>query len=331
MGKLIFIVGASRSGTTMLNRIIGLHGEVMALNELHYFGDIWQPSGKTLDKASLISMAEELLARHYHDLWGGTAEPVEKAKATEIVNALVPEQHNGYQLFSAVMAFISSENSCPNLCEQTPRNIFYAKDILDQYPNAHVIQLIRDPRAVLASQKNRWRRKFLGGIDVPWYEIIRVWVNYHPVTMSHLWNRASNIGLHLENHPRYLRIKFEDIISFPEVTVTKICQFLDLEFQENILDVPKVGSSTRKNVDDSKGVSSDVVDAWQQQVTSGEVYISEKITEANMKLFSYKKMSDRTPLLSLAYNALIFPVHILGVVIINPSRAFVQLRGYLNK
>ena len=37
---LVFIVGASRSGTTMLNRILGNHRAVAGLNELHYFGEL---------------------------------------------------------------------------------------------------------------------------------------------------------------------------------------------------------------------------------------------------------------------------------------------------
>lgn len=33
---VIFIVGSSRSGTTMLNRMLGQNDNVEALNELHY-------------------------------------------------------------------------------------------------------------------------------------------------------------------------------------------------------------------------------------------------------------------------------------------------------
>lgn len=37
MTDCIFIVGNSRSGTTMLGRILGLHGKVHTLEELHFF------------------------------------------------------------------------------------------------------------------------------------------------------------------------------------------------------------------------------------------------------------------------------------------------------
>ncbi|MEZ5023384.1 MAG: sulfotransferase [Chitinophagales bacterium] len=38
-------------------------------------------------------------------------------------------------------------------CEKTPQNVFYLKEILDIYPNGRVINMIRDPRAVMLSQK----------------------------------------------------------------------------------------------------------------------------------------------------------------------------------
>ncbi len=43
--NLVFVAGASRSGTTMLNRILGQHPSICAMNELHYFGDLFDIGG----------------------------------------------------------------------------------------------------------------------------------------------------------------------------------------------------------------------------------------------------------------------------------------------
>ena len=40
---LVFVTGASRSGTTMLARMLGAHSAISAFNELHYFGSLWDP------------------------------------------------------------------------------------------------------------------------------------------------------------------------------------------------------------------------------------------------------------------------------------------------
>ena len=39
--KQIFVVGSSRSGTTMMGRILGSHTDIFTFNELHFFGTIW--------------------------------------------------------------------------------------------------------------------------------------------------------------------------------------------------------------------------------------------------------------------------------------------------
>ena len=42
--KQIFIVGSSRSGTTMMGRILNNHPKIFTFRELHFFGTIWTNS-----------------------------------------------------------------------------------------------------------------------------------------------------------------------------------------------------------------------------------------------------------------------------------------------
>ena len=51
-------------------------------------------------------------------------------------------------------------------CEQTPRYIFYARALLEIYPTAQIVHMVRDPRAVMASQKMRWQRRRLAADGV---------------------------------------------------------------------------------------------------------------------------------------------------------------------
>ena len=41
--KMLFVVGNSRSGTTMMGRILGNHPDVFTFGELHFFGQLWSP------------------------------------------------------------------------------------------------------------------------------------------------------------------------------------------------------------------------------------------------------------------------------------------------
>ena len=75
-------------------------------------------------------------------------------------------------------------------CDQTPRNVFYIRDILDAFPEARIINMVRDPRAVLLSQKNKWRRRSLGESALPRSEVVRSWSNYHPIVTARIWRGA---------------------------------------------------------------------------------------------------------------------------------------------
>ncbi|MGY8951594.1 MAG: sulfotransferase, partial [Flavobacteriales bacterium] len=53
--KQIFIVGSSRSGTTMMGRILANHSDIFTFKELHFFGTIWTNNSESnLDEKQQI-------------------------------------------------------------------------------------------------------------------------------------------------------------------------------------------------------------------------------------------------------------------------------------
>ena len=60
--KQIFIVGSSRSGTTMMGRILGNHSDIFTFKELHFFGTIWtNNSNQDLNRQEQIDLLSRLL------------------------------------------------------------------------------------------------------------------------------------------------------------------------------------------------------------------------------------------------------------------------------
>ena len=86
-----------------------------------------------------------------------------------------------YKLF---LNTITKENKAFISCEQTPKNLYYIEEILKYFPDAFIINLVRDQRDVLLSQKNKWRRKFLGANQIPFFEALRSYINYHPILIA---------------------------------------------------------------------------------------------------------------------------------------------------
>jgi hypothetical protein len=330
LGRIIFVTGASRSGTTMLARLLGAHSRILALKELHFFGDIWEPRDKpgTIAEIELIEMAAVLFGRQQRRLWEGKPTDADREKARALVGTLVSQDRTAARVYAAAVHLLAAEAGKQIACEQTPRNIFYARQVLDFYPGARILHIVRDPRAVLASQKNRWRLRKLGAQHLPWYEMLRNWVNYHPITMTKLWKKATEEAVRLQNHDRVRIVRFEDLVANPEDGIRNICRFVGVDFEPPMLDVPRWGSSHLKAGDEEKGISSRVNDEWRCTLPPAHGLICERMAAPLMDKFDY------TPTYGLDHSGvamipslLLYPVHAASAVAFNPGRAWIQFRA----
>lgn len=329
---MVFVTGASRSGTTMLSRMFGMHSQVCGFKELHCFGELIANHQLTsvLSKADAIELCSKLIARSKRDIWGDVlAEDIEQAK-------LLLEEYTGNfeagDLAAMAFAAIAQQQGKVIPCEQTPRNIFYAQQLLDYYPNLSIVHIVRDPRDVLASQKNRWKRRRFGGKNIPYSEIFRVWCNYHPFTITKLWKQANNLALAIDGHERFHVIRFEDVIDHPDVVVKQAAEFAGLTFEPEMLNIAQVGSSHETNADKTLGVAKTALNRWKQTLSPGEIAICEKTAGEAMAKFSYESSQPISNFsLSLLKQFLKYPLHVAGVLASNPKRAWILMQAALVK
>ena len=241
--NVIFVTGASRSGTTLVSRIVARNEKVAWLREQHYFGDIVpvDSAQQVLSAGQATQTVAWISARYREDLWNARIETCDRTFAQQLVKQLPATDLTAYNLFLRATTALTSTTSPHIPCEQTPRNIFYAHNLLEAYPEARIIHVVRDPRAVLASQKNRWAMRANGNDGVPLSETVRVRMNYHPFTVTRLWNSANAKAQELKQHPRFCIVRFEDLTSDPQTTIRRVCQFLHLEYSAQMLDVPQWG------------------------------------------------------------------------------------------
>lgn len=321
--KVVFVVGNSRSGTTMLGRILGRSSEVLTFNELHFFEQMWTPSipaGKIgLEKA--IQFTARLLGIQREGYYAQSDLNHYRDEAERLVAAL-PGELNAPQVFAAFLRYEASLRGKTTACDQTPRNIFYIHELLTYYPNAFIVHIIRDPRDVLLSQKNRWRRRGFAKKRIPLKESMRYWVNYHPISISLLWKSGIKAWEKHKNHSRVHSVHFENLIEHPDETIRQVCQFLGLVYAPVMLEVPQVGSSHGKDQPDRLGINKEIAGRWQRasRIDSVDLSICQKITEKHMLEFGY-------PLARFQFN----PFYYLWILALWPIKAMLTVFVNLDK
>ena len=92
------------------------------------------------------------------------------SQAIDLLNNMNLNKLEVYELF---LKTVTDQNKSIISCEQTPKNMYYLEEILSHFPNAKVINMVRDQRDVFVVSKNKWKRKFLGASGIPLFEAIR--------------------------------------------------------------------------------------------------------------------------------------------------------------
>lgn len=319
MDDIIFVVGSSRSGTTMMGRIVGSHPDVFTFHELHFFEQLWDGESNAI-----------LLAREAHRLTsrllaiqreGYLSNPDPAPYVTEAAGVVDGVPLAPVAVFERFLAYETRRMGCRIACDQTPRNVFYIGEILEQYPRARIVNMVRDPRDVLLSQKRKWRRRYLGGTNIPLGEALRSWVNYHPVTVSRLWVASVQAAARWSSHPRVITARFECLLRQPEETVRTICRFLGIEFTLDLLEIPIIGSSLGADRPESRGIDAARAQPWRKGgLEPAEIRICERISDSAMRMQGYEPEMQGNHRIAVAVHYARFPVKLGAALLLNRRR-----------
>jgi hypothetical protein len=323
---MIFVVGNSRSGTTMMARILGRHSQVFCFSELHVFEQLLAADNLAcgISREDAQALIGRVLSIQKHGFFHPHVPSNYLTNAEGIIKGLVANASGRFdpaQVLRAVLLHETNRNGKRIPCEQTPRNLFYLEEILAAYQNARVIYMVRDPRDVLLSQKNKWRRRFLGARNIPVPEAVRSWANYHPFTIAKLWCANERVARRFANDRRMVQVKFEDLLADPEGQIKIVCAAFALGFEPDMLNVPVIGSSLGQDEPERTGVDASRMGGWRRGgLSAEEIAICQFTAGGDARQRGYSVEKGRVSLPRLAWLWMIWPAKTALAVLLNLKR-----------
>lgn len=163
----------------------------------------------------------------------------------------------------------------------------FVQPMLADDPNLKVIQIIRDPRAVLASRN--FSKSFLG---------TRGGGAKHPIKLiANVWTTGIRYKRQLEAlYPNsFMSIKYESLIRAPHATTKQICTFLDINWDHTMLDVSsfrsEMGETWEPNTsfERLKGFDTKAIDNWRSRLPGKEHAVMEYLCAGFLEQEGYER------------------------------------------
>ena len=193
----VFLVGAERSGTTMLRLMLDHHSKIAWANEFEYVVDRVSESGDRPIVAEFASWLGE------HRIFNATGFKI--------------DQSLEYDALVRSFLMQRGESSGKLLVGATVHRHF--DRLLEIWPDAKFVHLVRDPRDVSPSViKMGWA----GTV----YHACQRWVDAERV-----WDRIADTL----PSDRILSIRFEDLLADPPAVLSSICSFIGIEYDDSML------------------------------------------------------------------------------------------------
>ena len=328
----LFIVGASRSGTAMLRSILNKSQEVNLASETHYFDDL-RP--RVINKpVSEMSEEEKKSCTDYFRSqtvrpYGANGDPAQSSlNPAELLAKAAAMGDSVDDIFEAYCRMRIAGNKPHIWGEKTPRHVFRIDDIFSVFPNARIICMVRDPRAVAASYRD-WNH--MGGLpseNNPDYQAAllkddaRKHASYHIVIASMMWRAAANAAFKAAKKytNKSVRIvRYEDVVDNPEQTTRDLSSWLGIAFDDAMLDIPLHNSSTIKFAKEA-GVSKAPQKRWRKVLSENEVGVIQKVSGKSLEEAGYEKISTGPGVFSLIGAYITVPFAVVRAARANRSR-----------
>ncbi|MEQ9423709.1 MAG: sulfotransferase [Cyclobacteriaceae bacterium] len=260
----IFIGGVPRSGTTILGSILGNMPNCFTTPESTFKNQIVKNGNINNRVIKKINNTVKFKAWDVGQIEGTGGMKDTKYIVEEIIQRYKQKKKIGDDRFIWI--------------DHTPENFKIFSHLIKLFPEASFINIIRDPRAVIASVKKlTW-----GPNNV--YTAINWWYGYMIDALT-----AHNCHSH-----KVFQVRYEDLVEDSPIVIQRICNKIDVPFNKESLDgdasfLPEFTKSQHALVGSKLNKSR--ITGWNKELNNFEVSYIEKRLWNFMRCFGYETVS----------------------------------------
>ncbi len=180
--------------------------------------------------------------------------------------------------------------------EKTPSHLLYVDSIRECFPNALFILVVRDGRAVIASQLKH-----------------PVW-NWDLLQATRRWSRDAKVMMRIMarlNKDRLFVVRFEELVQDPEKVTRAMCKFLGEEFDQEMIRPSRSSTETQSQKDQYYGrswmqksrgaIDNTRANDWHKEYSAPELKLVEKMIGSELKKLGYALENPAAPAWPILY------------------------------
>ncbi|MCK5232109.1 MAG: sulfotransferase [Desulfobulbaceae bacterium] len=278
--EYVFVVGCFRSGTTLLAKILDSSDEISFLwAETRFLGGFLRSGfrhfirsfGDLSKDVNVRRLVESIYSDAGNNKRGSYGWLRAHVNQEDFFRRLLQSDRSDESIFK-IMLDLHAAMHCtdkPILGEKTPSHVFHVSTLLEWFPKAKVIHIIRDPRAVLVSQLNRKRGYVVKKYENPPMKYLNpLFVFLEVIHVTAVWLRGASLHFKYEKlYPQnYHLITYEDLIKKPANTISQLCDYLEITFSQEMLDQRVIGSSFTEKYAGEYGFNAQAINRWKAHI-----------------------------------------------------------------
>lgn len=256
---LFFIVSKARSGSTLVHSILDAHPNICATIESRFVLHLYTKYHfvTNWNENTITNFIKDVFTeRSYRLFWGTNKLELKnlftKYHVTNFSDACKVVYLSYHSMFE--------KKEIKAIVDKNPSYAKFMPELIEIFPEAKFIHLVRDPRAVIASNKIAF------GGKIP------------RITQS--WLLLNGLIESKKNALSFLTIKYEDLVKTPETSFELIFNFLNIAFTKEVLNAH---STIKKVIDNNiyyslkhhsnvgNNINTKSIDSWKNNLSEKEI------------------------------------------------------------